>query len=121
VIKKKLALSFAIFCVGVSSCYAAQRDNPFEKPVIKIDKEGEKDSVDKNVINEVIGGSIGPDSSRRLEDSKFIRQGYKYKGSMNGVDIYYHPELKRYERDDSKLMKINNLNTNLPPMNKVNY
>lgn len=66
-----------------------------------------------------------PDPMRGAEmlqdNNRLLSQGYVYKGTMNGVDIYFHPETKRYKRDDSSVLKLESINTNLPPINQVNH
>jgi hypothetical protein len=118
VFKKKYILAVAVALTSLS----ATANNPFEKPVMAKNKtDNDLSSVNINVINDVLGGTQHQAVPLHRERNQYIDMGLVYRGTTNGVDIYFDPDTKRYVRDDSKIVKIKDLTTKLPPMKEVNY
>lgn len=115
-----------------SSVYSNERKNPFlqpEPPKPKVVETSESKMEDQQanqieLINNVVGTNLSrqdPMANAFPEINQFIAQGFQYRGSINGVDIYFNPTTKRYVRDRENIMQITDLNTDLPPMEQVNY
>jgi hypothetical protein len=127
-IKKSSVLMMMI--VISSSAYSNERNNPFiqPKPPKPLIEEGQSVNNEERKQIELINSFVNKNTNAQdpmgnmfQEPNQYIMQGFEYRGSINGVDIYFNPTSKRYVRDRDKIMQITDLNTNLPPMEQVNY
>lgn len=110
--------------------HADERANPFIKPEppkkevvqdeeLLVDEELEKIQLINSMYNT---NTTVPNNDPMFEPiNEFLSRGYTYRGTMNGVDIYFDPKTKRYFKDTNKIMTIENINTQLPSVEQVNY
>lgn len=108
---------------------AEQRENPFIKPELSVstsdleDFDG-KSGMSKDALLDNLYGSSQDSINGNLlmgTENEFFSKGYSYKGTINGVDIYYNPTKKHYIKDSNKILTVGELNTTLPSVEKINY
>jgi len=120
--------------VGVSifaSAASHASDNPFKRPEVKVltqpvvdgtdikdDDIEESSPYDEDMFLEVPQEDIQPKETR---DPRLLKASVEFRGSINGVDLYFDKEKSEYIYDKSALEKIKPLSAKLPELSKVNY
>lgn len=100
--------------------------NPFLKPKVVIKKEGaveeeEKKGIDINMVANMFNNNKQPQFRDPLMNNPYKNAGLTYKGTVNGVDIFYDEDTKRYIKDESRVIDISGTPSNPPALEQVNY
>jgi hypothetical protein len=118
---KSLVLSLSLLVTTI-----ALAANPFKRPEVLVVEEPVYDSVAKNnVVNpydQDLSLEVPSNAQFAFQDNPSLsKESVVYKGSMNGVDIYYDTATGQYIHDKEELKKVSLLISNLPDLEEVNY
>ena len=100
--------------------------NPFLKPKVVVKKESseveeDKKGIDINMVANMFNNNQQPQFRDPLMNNPYKKAGLVYKGTVNGVDIFYDEDTKRYIKDESRVIDISDTPSNPPALEQVNY
>lgn len=123
-LKHAVLITFAISSYFFSGDLFA--NNPFQRPVIKevkVDVEPVdvfKEPEVNPYANEAPAN--GPNYMPMTHQNPLLnKESVVFRGSINGINIYYDTSTGEYINDDSTVSKITLLSADLPELEKVNY
>jgi hypothetical protein len=122
----KLTTNGLIISLSLLVTTTALAANPFKRPDVLVVEEPVYDMVEHNEVanpySQDMSLEVPPEPHVAFQGNPLLnKESIVYKGSMNGVDVYYDKATGQYIHDKEDLKKINFLTSNLPELRKVNY
>ncbi len=117
-------LKSSVVCCTLLLSASTLASNPFQRPEIKVVEQPVYEDVPANFDNpydddlslEEPVNEVKPKGNPLLAKESVV-----YKGSINGVDVYYDKATGLYIHDKNELETVEVLTSNLPDLEKVNY
>lgn len=100
--------------------------NPFQRPEVKVVEKPDYETPQEDpVVNPYADNTsleeISKEESQPTINPLLKKESVVFKGSINGVDIYFDKATGQYIHDKKELETINLLSSSLPELQQVNY